>query len=162
MNAAAGKICKNMNFENLKLSFLLVFIALSIALSISFSVAVAQDAEGGEDGKEDNKDVIYENRIEMEPFNISLFEGSRIAGRFNVRIVVEVAEGVDSVSAKQKVPQMRADFVIALSQLARVGFRVDRPIDPNLISDYLKRFAEERIGKGQVEIYVLEAYVETR
>ena len=56
-------------------------------------------------------------------------------------------------------PQLRSDFLTALTVLAKQRFDPNRPVDPDIIPVYLTPYADYRLGAGKVAIYVKEAMV---
>lgn len=130
-----------------------IFVTSLTVLMFSLPVSSYQQQE---------EELMFENRIEMKPMNLALFEGNRIAARLNVKLTLQVSEEHDPDDVKKRLPQLRADFLAALSHLAKVRFKVNEPVEVTLIKDYLTLFAEKRLGEGVIDIFVQEVYVDAR
>ncbi len=99
-------------------------------------------------------------KLDFAPFTFSMFERGRVVGKVSVMLTLEVQDGSKVEFVKQRMPQMRADFNIALSQLAKVRFDVNEPVDPDLIKEYLTPFADYRVGDDVVRVYLKQALIE--
>ena len=162
---------------NSVLSRWFALIVVMIAVSASFEgpvqsstvTAIFQDGSVEDEGQSAEKadkipldiESIGARRIIFSPMNVSVFARNRLVARANIELVMEVKDLADVDDIRLRKPQLRADFIAALNQLARQRFRVNEPIDPNLVKMFVMAYADRRLGPGKVEIYVLQAYVES-
>ncbi|MBV1901120.1 MAG: hypothetical protein KUG56_05550 [Kordiimonadaceae bacterium] len=102
------------------------------------------------------------HKINFNPFYLSLFKRGRVVGQAELRIVLQLEDGNDYEELNNLKTQIRADFVSALTELARIRFDVNRPIDPDVVKAYLTPFADYRLGEGRVQIYVQHALIESK
>lgn len=141
------------------------FRSLVVVLAF-FLCGLAMDgpARSQEDEEEADKpsdeEVLGAQRIIMAPMNISLFESNRLTARVNIELILEVQDLADVEDIRDRVPQLRSDFLTALNLLARERFSIDRPIDPELIKLYVLAYADRRLGKGKIDVFVQEAYIQ--
>jgi len=134
-----------------------VFLLLNSILWISFSSTAssvqAEEPPAGEAPTEGKY------KINLAPFNFSLLKRGRVVGQVDLTLVLELNEGRDYEEINSLLPRIRSDISIALTDLARQQFSVDRPIDPDLLTAYLTPFLDYRLGKDRVEIYVQQAMI---
>lgn len=102
------------------------------------------------------------HRIAFEPFNISLLKRGRVVGQVDLRLVLVLHNGNEYEEINNLVPQIKSDFTVALTDLARKVFDVNRPIDPDLVSAYLTPFVDRRLGRGRVDVFVQHALIEPK
>lgn len=101
-------------------------------------------------------------KIPLEPFHFALLKRGRVVGQVNLTLVLELADGREYEDINRQVPRIRSDISIALTDLARQQFDVDRPIDPDLVSAYLTPFLDYRLGADRVEVYVQKAIIDPK
>ncbi len=101
-------------------------------------------------------------KITLEPFNFAVIKRGRVEGQANLQLVLELDDGKDYEDINNQIPRIRSDISIALTDLARQQFSVDRPVDPDLVSAYLTPFLDYRLGKGKVEVFVIKAIIEPK
>ncbi|MBL4838309.1 MAG: hypothetical protein JKY34_12110 [Kordiimonadaceae bacterium] len=102
------------------------------------------------------------HKINFNPFHLSLFKRGRVVGQAELRIVLQLEDGDDYEEFNNIKTQIRADFTSALTELARIRFDVNRPINPDVVKAYLTPFADYRLGEGRVQIYVMHATIEPK
>ncbi len=147
--------------------FILCCCVLILCVTINVSTAQASSTpnQDAKDGNQDKMPLDIESigarRIIFAPMNVSVFDRGRLAARANIELVLEVKDLADVANIRQRKPQLRADFLAAVNQLARQHFRMDQPIDPNLVKKFAMAYVDRRLGPGKVEIYVLQAYIES-
>jgi len=119
------------------------------------SAAAAQD-EGAEEGE-----VLDEGKLKItfDPFSLSLMKRGRVLGTVDIQLVLQLHDNKDYEALNTLKPQLRADITSALSTLARQRWSVNRPIDPDIVSAYLKPFVDYRIGAEKLKIYVVQAII---
>lgn len=137
-----------------KFRWLIILMCLSLV-----SPVIAQDAEEGEGGEVPSEG---KHKISFAPFYLSLMKRGRVLGQVDLRLVLVLHEGNDYEEIANLVPQIRSDFNIALTDMARRVFDVNRPIDPDLVSAYLTPFVDRRIGRDRVDVYVQHALIEPK
>ena len=99
------------------------------------------------------------NTLEMVPFDLSVIRKGRVRGKATIQLVLSIADAEDSQYINDRIPQIRSDFSVALASLARQRFRVNRPIDPNIVSAYLQPYLDQRLGQHKVHVYVKSATI---
>lgn len=129
---------------------------LMFAFVQSVTVSAQEEAPEGEVPTEGK------HRIAFEPFNLSLLKRGRVVGQVDLRLVLVLQDGNDYEEIANLVPQIKSDFTVALSDLARKVFDVNRPIDPDLVSAYLTPFVDRRLGRDRVEVFVQHALIEPK
>jgi len=97
--------------------------------------------------------------IEMSPFDFPMFTRGRMVGKVSLTLTLVVIEQRDSEDIRLRLPQIRSDFLSALSILSRQRFNVNRPINPDIVTAYLTPFLDHRIGAGKANIYVKHALI---
>lgn len=128
---------------------LVVFMSFNWPLSST----LAQEAEEGAPEEKPQASV------DMDPLSVSILDSGRLVGRLNVTLVLETRGDNHSVRIKQRMPQIRSDFLAGLSQLARARFSTTQPVSPRLIKQYLKLIADRRLGEDTVEVFVVDAHI---
>ena len=136
---------------------ILLFIVFSSG-GVFCSAVLAQDEEATE--AEAPTEGKY--KIPLEPFHFALLNRGRVVGQVNLTLVLELADGREYEDINRQVPRIRSDISIALTDLARQQFDVDRPIDPDLVSAYLTHFLDYRLGTDRVEVYVQKAIIDPK
>lgn len=125
--------------------FCVGFLVLAFAWPVS-----AQDGEMPDEGK---------LTIEMQPFDFTMFKRGRTVGKVSISLTLVVNEQSESEMIRDRLPQIRSDFLAALTVLSRLRFDVNRPIDPDVVTVYLKPYLEHRIGPDKVSVYVRQALI---
>lgn len=97
--------------------------------------------------------------IELSPINFNLIEDGRVRGAITIEIVLELLDSANFEEIKAREPQIQSDFLQALTGLAKARFRVDRAINPDLVSYYLQPVVDKRIGAGKVDLFVNHALI---
>ncbi len=97
--------------------------------------------------------------IEMDPFNLSMFERGRLIGKAAITLTLVVEDQKNSEMIRERMPQIRSDFLGALTILSRQRFDVNKPINPDIVRAYLTPFLSHRIGEGKVGIFVKHALI---
>lgn len=97
--------------------------------------------------------------IDMDPFTFSMFERGRLVGRVTMALTLVVQEQSDSEAVRLRMPQIRADFLNALTTLSRQRFNVNKPIDPDIVRAYLTQYLDYRLGQDIAEVYVKQALI---
>lgn len=101
-------------------------------------------------------------KIVFEPFNLSMLKRGRVIGQVDLRLVLVLQNGNEYEEIANLTPQIRSDFTVALTDLTRKVFDVNRPIDPDLVSAYLTPYVDYRIGKDRVKVFVQHATIEPK
>ncbi|MBO6504491.1 MAG: hypothetical protein JJ850_03805 [Kordiimonadaceae bacterium] len=132
------------------LAFAWLFL-LFAAMIVSVSAVSAQDAgEMPEEGK---------LAIDMEPFDFPMFNRGRMVGKVSMTLTLVVQEQRDSEDVRLHLPQIRSDFLGALTTLSRQRFNVNKPIDPEIVRAYLTQFLDYRLGEHKADVYVKQALI---
>ncbi len=97
--------------------------------------------------------------IEMDPFDFSMFTRGRMVGKVSLTLTLVVIEQRDSEMIRLRLPQIRSDFLGALTILSRQRFNVTKPINPDIVTAYLTPFLAARIGAGKANIFVKHALI---
>ncbi len=97
--------------------------------------------------------------IEMDPFDFSMFTRGRMVGKASLTLTLVVIEQRDSEVIRLRLPQIRFDFLGALTILSRQRFNVNKPINPDIVTAYLTPFLAARIGAGKANIFVKHALI---
>lgn len=97
--------------------------------------------------------------IDMEPFSFSMFDRGRLVGKVSLTLTLVVQEQSDSEMIRLRQPQIRSDFLGALTILSRQRFKVDKPINPDIVRAYLTPFLNHRIGEGKADVFVKYALI---
>ncbi|GHF14178.1 hypothetical protein GCM10017044_05340 [Kordiimonas sediminis] len=97
--------------------------------------------------------------FEMQPITFNMKQRSGGRGVVTINLALEILNDTPLEEVTYREPQLKADFGAALVALSRQAFSVDRPIDPNLVTAYLTPFADRRLGKGAVKIYVVKSQI---
>ena len=128
--------------------FLVLFLA---AMLVSVSATSAQD-----DGTMPEEGKLA---IDMDPFDFPMFNRGRMVGRVSMILTLVVQEQRDSELVRLRMPQIRSDFLGALTTLSRQRFNVNKPIDPEIVRAYLTPFLGYRLGDGKADVYVKQALI---
>ncbi|WP_308910880.1 hypothetical protein [Pseudokordiimonas caeni] len=98
--------------------------------------------------------------IDLAPIYLSVLNKGRVIGVVTLELVLEVKDPAhDSAMVTERLRQIEGDFAAAGMEMARQVFRVDRPIDPDLVSAYLTPYVERRLGPGKVNVLVKQALI---
>jgi len=132
--------------------------ALLIMLCLIIAPTAAMAGEGGgEKAPEEQSDALP--KIDMAPFKFSLIDRGRVRGKVSITLTLVVHKSDDMKYVRLHQPQLRSDFLTALTVLANQQIDPNRPVDPDIISAYLTPYANYRLGKDKVTVYVKEAMV---
>ena len=134
-------------FLRLGASFLLVLMLLA---AFQLPVLAEDDNSMPDEGK---------LAIDMDPFDFPLFDRGRRTGRVSLLLTLVVQEQGDSERVRLHMPQIRSDFLSALTSLSRQRFKVNKPIDPDIVRAYLSPFLNYRLGDGKVDVFVKQALI---
>ncbi len=124
---------------------------LAVFLLLSAPLMAEEEKEGKEAGLP---------RIEMEPFILSLLKRGTVEGKVTVHLTLVISDSKHMEEVRARLPQIRADFMSALTFLSRQRFTVSRPIEPDIVQAYLMPFSDRRLGKGKVSVFVKQAMIE--
>ncbi|WCL54435.1 hypothetical protein [Gimibacter soli] len=98
--------------------------------------------------------------IDLAPIYLSVLNKGRVIGVVTLELVLEVKDPAhDSAQITERLRQIEGDFAAAGMEMARQVFRVDRPIDPDLVVAYLTPYAERRLGPDKVNVLVKQALI---
>ncbi len=97
--------------------------------------------------------------IDMDAFNFTMFNRGRVVGKVSITLTLVVIKQRDSEVIRLRLPQIRSDFLSALTILSRQRFNVNKPIDPDIVTEYLTPFLNHRIGPGKADIFVKHALI---
>ncbi len=112
--------------------------------------------------EEQEQGVVALSNIALAPFEVALMKKGVLKGMASILVTVELAEKTDYTNISTRIPQIRSDFSIALTSLAKQRFSVNRPIDPDIVAAYLQFYADRRFGKDAIMVYILQATVKPR
>lgn len=126
------------------------FLAAAYFLLMPMNTAHAIEGETPDEGK---------LTINMAPFNFQLLERGRQKGKVVIDLTLVVQEQKDSELIRQRLPQIRSDFLGALTSLSHHRFKVNRSIDPDLVTAYLTPFLVNRVGEGKAMVFVQYALI---
>jgi len=128
---------------------------------MAFCVAPTRAAVYAQDEPEEEA-LLQEGRLSIKfaPFRIAVLRKGRITGTADLQITLQLRDNDEYNELKAKLPQLRSDMVSALSSLSRRRWSVTRPIDPDIVSRYLKPYVDRRVGAGRLDIYVLKALID--
>jgi len=127
---------------------LIKYIAISALLSLAFAIPSVSAQETQEPSE-----------LELDPFNVSIYRNGRVEGQVTVILRLETKDPSELSSITERLPQIRADIFTGLTELARQYFDVNKPIQPDLVRDYLLFFIDQRLGEGKVDLFVVQAGV---
>lgn len=133
--------------------FLIVAVLCCVPLSLFAAQEEPPVGEAPTEGK---------YKIVLEPFHLALLDRGRVVGKVDMRLVLELEDGRDYEDINMQIPRIRSDISIALTDLAKQQFSVDRPINPDMVSAYLTPFLDYRLGKDRVEVYVQQAIIDPK
>lgn len=125
----------------------LLFSALALPVS---SAQAWQEGSTPEEGK---------LAIDMDPFDFPMFNRGRMVGRVSMTLTLVVQEQRDSELIRLRMPQIRSDFLGALTTLSRQRFNVNKPIDPEIVRAFLTQYLDYRLGEHKAEVYVKQALI---
>lgn len=129
---------------------IIISVAVLLGCWAVTSASAAQDGAAPEEGK---------LAIDMAPFNFALLERGHQRGKVVINLTLVVQEQRDSEMIRLRLPQIRADFLGALTSLSKHNFKVNRSIDPDIVTGYLTPFLESRIGRDKAKVYVQYAMI---
>jgi len=139
--------------KNLIMRWLIVGLT-SLSLSLLSTLALAQEEGGDAEVLDEGK-----HKITFEPFHLTVMKRGRVQGTADIQLVLQLHDNKDYEGLNVMKPQLRADITSALSTLARQRWKVSRPIDPDIISAYLKPFIVHRVGADKLDVYVQQALI---
>lgn len=131
------------------LQFLTALVLLLVAM-LAASPVFAQDGTMPEEGK---------LAIDMEPFTFPMFERGRLVAKVSMTLTLVVQQSDYAEAVRLRLPQIRSDFLNALTTLARQRFNVNKPIDPDIVRVYLSQYLNYRLGEGKADVYVKQALI---
>ncbi|MBL4788451.1 MAG: hypothetical protein JKY60_05185 [Kordiimonadaceae bacterium] len=134
---------------------LLLLCWVALGMTLIGSTVYAQD-------EPQDDELLKEGRLSLkfEPFRIAVLRRGRVTGTADLQITLQLRNNNEYEELKAKLPQLRSDMVSALSSLSRRRWLISRPIDPDIVSRYLKPYVDRRVGAGRLDIYVLKALID--
>jgi flagellar basal body-associated protein FliL len=132
---------------------LLIVVGLMFALGAA-SPGAAQEEEASGEILDEGK-----HKITFSPFNITVMKRGKVQGLADIQLVLQLVDNREYEELNALKPQLRSDITTALSTLARQRWSLTRPIDPDIISQYLTPFISYRVGEGRLEVYVTQALI---
>ena len=130
-----------------------ILMSLLMQITTAWNIVSAAEGEALAEGK---------HKISFDPFYLSLLKRGRVVGQAEVRVVLQLENGDDYEEFNNLKTQVRADFMSALTELARIRFDVNQPIDPDIVKAYLTPFVDYRLGEGKVQVYIQHAMIEAK
>jgi hypothetical protein len=132
-----------------------IILVVSGVLFQPVSIARAYLEEGGipEEGK---------LRIDLNPFDFSMIHRGQLKGMVSLTLTLVIQDQSDSEMIRERLPQIRADFLSALTTLSRQRFDVNRPIDPDIVRAFLTPYLDHRLGANKVQVYVKHAMIKPK
>lgn len=97
--------------------------------------------------------------IDLQPFEFSMIQRGRLRGRVSLTLTLVVDQQRDSEMIRERLPQIRADFLSALTTLSRQRFDINQPIDPDIVRAFLTPYLEYRLGAKKAQVYVKHAMI---
>jgi len=130
--------------------------AAALAAALALGSAGQVPAQASSESKEEAPQPF----ITLSPLYFSVLNKGRVIGVVTLELVLEVKDPAhDGSMVLERQRQLEGDFAAAGMEMARQVFRVDRPIDPDLVSAYLTPYAERRLGPGKVSVLVKQALI---
>jgi flagellar basal body-associated protein FliL len=127
-----------------------LILTLLIVVTVAFTCAENVHAQSADE---------LSTEIIIDPIQFSMYQRGRIRGQVTIQLVLEVLNPSDVETIKERVPQIKSDFVSALIALSKHYFDVNKPLQADLIAGYLKPFADQRLGPDKINIFVVQATI---
>lgn len=124
-----------------------------------------------QDSEEDNSDEEAENEsqddaaeittLPVTPLNFSIIRKGRVRGTISIVPVLIIKNPTEEeiLELNDLMPLLRSDLMSIASLLAKKRFRINRPIDPDMVANHFQHRIDQRIGSGRIKIYIQDAII---
>lgn len=117
----------------------------------------AQDSEGAEE--EDIQE--YNSSLPIKTLNFSIIKKGRVRGTVSIVPILLVKHPTDDEidELTSLIPLIRSDLMAVANLLSKRRFRINRPIDPNMVASHFQNRVDKRLGKDRIKIYIQDAVI---
>ena len=142
----------------------LMMIAQAIAPHNMINSIHAQDSEETDEAQEENQEeaaLDYNTTLPIKTLNFSIIKKGRVRGTVSIVPILLVTHPTDDEihELTSLIPLIRSDLMSVANLLAKRRFRINRPIDPNLVASHFQNRVNKRIGKDRLKIYIQDAII---
>lgn len=137
----------------------MMFAQAAVPLSVINSI-YAQDSEEGD--KAEEEDIIsYNSTIEIKTLNFSIIKKGRVRGTVSIVPVLIIKHPTDDEinELNSLIPLIRSDLMAVANLLSKRRFRINRPIDPDLVAFHFQNRVDKRLGKDRIKVYIQDAVI---
>ena len=120
----------------------------------------AQDSEETEESQEEDT-LNYNTTLEIKTLNFSIIKKGRVRGTVSIVPTLVITHPTDDEinELDRLIPLIRSDLMAVANLLSKRRFRINRPIDPDLVAFHFQNRVDKRLGKGRIKIYIQDAVI---
>ncbi len=150
---------KNYLFKTFAL-FALIGSVMFIQAVMPLNSTYAQDSEETDESQEEEI-LDYNTILEIKTLNFSIIKKGRVRGTVSIVPILIVTHPTDNEinELNSLIPLIRSDLMAVANLLSKRRFRINRPIDPELVAFHFQNRVDKRIGKNRVKIYIQDAVI---
>lgn len=124
----------------------------------------AQDSQEAEEGEESEEEVKSDDENTILPItalNFSVIKKGRVRGTVSIVPVLVIKNPTDDElhELRELLPLIRSDLMSIANLLSQKRFRINKPIDPDLVARHFQNRLDKRIGAGRIKVYIQDAII---
>lgn len=123
----------------------------------------AQDSEEIDEAEEAEEEDILNNNttLPIKTLNFSIIKKGRVRGTVSIVPILIITHPTDNEinELNRLIPLIRSDLMAVANLLSKRRFRINRPIDPDLVATHFQNRLDKRIGKGRIKVYIQDAVI---
>ena len=134
--------------------------AQAVAPHSVISNIYAQDSEETDKAEED--DTLNNNTtLPIKTLNFSIIKKGRVRGTVSIVPILIITHPTDNEinELSSLIPLIRSDLMAVANLLSKRRFRINRPIDPDLVATHFQNRLDKRLGKDRIKIYIQDAVI---
>jgi len=154
------KIKVNMKYNPLKV-LALVSILFSAVIAQATAPSAFTNSSYAQEQDEDDSPSKSKTTLPIVTLNFSIIKKGRVRGTVSIVPILIITDPSEEEVSELKAltPLIQSDLMMVASLLAKKRFRINKPIDPNLVAKYFQSRLDKRIGVGRIKVYIQDAVI---
>lgn len=140
-----------------------IMLAQALAPENMLPSSYAQDSQEAEEGEESEEEANRDENtiLPITALNFSVIKKGRVRGTVSIVPVLVIKNPTDDELHELRglLPLIRSDLMSVANLLAQKRFRINKPIDPDLVARHFQKRLDKRIGAGRIKVYIQDAII---
>lgn len=153
------------------LSRILILFALMGSMMLAQALApenmlpssYAQDSQEAEEDEENEEEAKRDENtiLPITALNFSVIKKGRVRGTVSIVPVLVIKNPTDDElhELRALLPLIRSDLMSVANLLSKKRFRINKPIDPDLVARHFQNRIDKRIGGDRIKVYIQDAII---